>query len=84
MTEWGVFGVIGALISFGLLIGTPLIKLNSTITKLSALVEFMQKQLDTFKTCNDKEHNSIWGEIERHEDTINDHETKIAVLQERK
>ena len=84
MTEWGVFGVIGALISFGLLVGTPLMKLNALITKLSALVEFMQKQLDTFKTDNDKEHNSIWNEIERHEDTINDHETKIAVLQERK
>ena len=84
MTEWGVFGVIGALISFGLLVGTPLMKLNALITKLSALVEFMQKQLDTFKTDNDKEHNSIWNEIERYEDTINDHETKIAVLQERK
>lgn len=81
MTEWGVFGVIGALISFGLLVGTPLIKLNSTITKLSALVEFMQKQIDTFKTNNDKEHNSIWDEMERHEDTLGDHETRISVLE---
>jgi len=84
MTEWGVFGVIGALISFGLLIGTPLIKLNSTITKLSALVEFMQKQIDTFKTDNDKEHNSIWNEMERHEDTLGDHETRISVLEQHK
>lgn len=81
MTEWGVFGVIGALISFGLLVGTPLIKLNSTITKLSALVEFMQKQIDAFKTDNDKEHNSIWDEMERHEDTLGDHETRISVLE---
>jgi hypothetical protein len=81
MTEWGVFGVIGALISFGLLVGTPLMKLNASITKLSALVEFMQKQLDTFKTDNDKEHNSIWNEMERHEDTLGDHETRISVLE---
>lgn len=81
MTEWGVYGVIVALVSFGLLIGTPLIKLNSTITKLSALVEFMQKQIDTFKTDNDKEHNSIWNEMERHEDTLGDHETRISVLE---
>ena len=84
MTEWGVFGVIVALVSFGFLVGAPLMKLNASITKLSTLVEFIQKQHDTFKADNDKEHNSIWGEIERHEDTINDHETKIAVLQERK
>lgn len=81
MTEWGVYGVIVALVSFGLLIGTPLIKLNSTITKLSALVEFMQKQIDTFRTDNDKEHNSIWSEMERHEDTLGDHETRISVLE---
>ena len=81
MTEWGVYGVIVALVSFGLLIGTPLMKLNSTITKLSALVEFMQKQIDTFRTDNDKEHNSIWNEMERHEDTLGDHETRISVLE---
>ena len=81
MTEWGVFGVIVALVSFGLLIGTPLIKLNSTITKLSALVEFMQKQIDKFTADNEKEHNSMWNEVERHEDTLGNHETRISVLE---
>lgn len=84
MTEWGIFGVIAALVTFGIAIGTPLMKLNATITKLSALIEFIQAQINTLKVDNEREHNSIWNEIERHEDTINDHETKIAVLQERK
>lgn len=81
MEQWGVFGVIAALVTFGVAVGTPLMKLNSSITKLNALVEFMQKQLDKFSCDNEKEHNTIWDEVEKHDGAINDHETRITVLE---
>ena len=34
MTEWEVFGVIAALVAFAISIGTPIVKLNTSITRL--------------------------------------------------
>ena len=39
MTEWGVFGVIVALVSFVVAVGAPMLKLNGTITRLSTIIE---------------------------------------------
>jgi hypothetical protein len=84
MTEWGVFGVIVAVISFGVLVGTPLIRLNSNITRLTVILEVLQKQVRTEHDSNEKEHTAIWDECEKHGDSIADHETRITVLEEGK
>ena len=34
VTEWEVFGVIVALVAFAISIGTPIVKLNTSITRL--------------------------------------------------
>ena len=46
MTEWGVVGVIVALVGFLAATAGPLLKLNGAITRLTVAVEGFQKSLD--------------------------------------
>lgn len=74
MTEWGVFGVIVALSAFAISIATPVIKLNTTITKLAVIVDSLDKKVGTVVDKNDRDH-----EIFRSQ--INDHESRIKLLE---
>ena len=46
MTEWEVFGVIVALIGFVVAIGTPILKLNTSITKFIARISALDVNID--------------------------------------
>ena len=83
MTEWGVFGVIAAIVTFGACVGAPLLRLNSTITRLSTVLDIFQKRVDEDKKTNCEEHVAIWDAVEKQGDMLNEHETKIAVLTEK-
>ena len=56
MSEWGVFGVIVALIGFAVSIVTPIIKLNTNITKLTVTLERMVKDVDIQKNSSHEAH----------------------------
>jgi hypothetical protein len=47
MSEWGVFGVIAALVAFGVAVGTPLMKLNSSISPLNCSASQLAASLIT-------------------------------------
>ena len=81
MDSWGVFGVIVAIVSFGVLVGTPLLKLNSSITKLNSMLTYLEKQFFDEKKSNGEEHIALWNECEKQGDVLNDHETRITVLE---
>ena len=83
MTEWGVFGVISAIVVFGVCVGAPLLRLNSTITRLSTVLNMFQTQVDKDKECNLQEHIAIWDECEKQGAKISEHDTEIAVLKEK-
>lgn len=84
MTEWGVFGVIAALISFGVLIGAPLLKLSGILAELKTVLGNLQKQFDKMCLDNEKEHEAIWDKTDKHDETLGDHETRISVLEHSK
>ena len=83
MTEWEVFGVIAGLATFVIAIVTPIIKLNTTITKLSQIVEQMSKDLRDLTERNSKTHARIYDELEKEEKQLQDHETRITLLEKR-
>lgn len=74
MTEWGVFEVFAAIVALFLAIGVPSLKLNSTITRLSVL-------LDKLEQTNKEEHVAIWDEVEKHGEAISNHETRLCVIE---
>ena len=83
MTPWEVAGIFGGIVLFGIAVGAPLLRLNSTITRLSTVLEIFQKRVDEDKKTNCEEHVAIWDKVETLEKTQGEHTTDIAVLKEK-
>lgn len=83
MTEWGVFGVISAIVVFGVCIGAPLLRLNSTITRLSVVLDIFRKQVDEDKKTNAEEHVALWDKDEAQDERLNDHETRLQLIEKK-
>lgn len=90
MTEWQVFGVIVALFSFVVAVVTPILKLNTSITKLTVTMESMSKDLINDREKSRDAHKNIWAGIDAVEKknteqdlTLSNHEQRIKVLEER-
>ena len=88
MTEWQVFGVIVALFSFVGAVVTPILKLNTSITKLTVTMESMSKDLINDREKSRDAHKNIWAGIEAVEKknteqdlTLSNHEQRIKVLE---
>ena len=88
MTEWQVFGVIVALFGFVVEVVTPILKLNTSITKLTVTMESMSKDLINDREKSRDAHKSIWAGIEAVEKknteqdlTLSNHEQRIKVLE---
>lgn len=81
MSEWGVFGVIVALIGFAVSIVTPIIKLNTNITKLTVTLERMVKDVDIQKNSSHEAHKRLWAKNEEQDKRINDHEKRLSLVE---
>ena len=84
MTEWGVFGVIVALVSFVVAVAAPMLKLNGTITRLSTIIEQFSKRLDKLEHNDEitqkstrESHRSLHDRIEKNEELIAEHDLKL-------
>lgn len=74
MTEWGVVTVLVALVGFVATVVKPIINLNTSITKLTEIVDRMSKDLDELTKRNADTHARIFERLE-------DHETRIKILE---
>lgn len=74
MTEWEVFGVIVALIAFVGTVVAPIIKLNTSITKLTTIIDRMAEDLSVLTDKNSVAHTAMQKQL-------NDHETRLTVLE---
>lgn len=81
MTEWGVFGVVIALIGFAATFLAPALKLNSSITKLTVTVEQLVKDMSDQRQSSSKAHERLWDKNEEQDKILNDHETRITTLE---
>ena len=83
MTEWGVVLVIVTLLGFVSGIIAPLIKLNTAIVKLIDSVEALDKSLGDVIESNTRTHKRLWDKLDEHSYKINDHETRLALVEEK-
>lgn len=79
--EWQVVGVIVTLISLFLAVGKPLMKLNSSITKLDVTMVRLTKDVDVIKENSHDAHQRLWEKNDEQDKIINDHETRITSLE---
>lgn len=84
LTEWGVVGVIIALVGLGATVVKPLLALNTSIVKLTTRIDQMTDSLDEISTKNEKSHDRIWRHNDEQDATLDDHEHRITVLEERR
>ena len=83
MTEWGVVLVIVTLLGFVSGIIAPLIKLNTAIVKLIDSVEALDKSLEDLIESNTRTHKRMWDKLDEHSDKINEHETRLTLVEEK-
>ena len=81
MTEWEVFGVIVAVAGFAIAIGTPIIKLNTSITRLVDKLNMLDEGIDDLTARNSKSHERLWNHNDEQDKTLNDHEKRTVVLE---
>lgn len=81
MNEWNVVGVLVVVAGLFLSVGAPVIRLNSTLTKLSTLVEAMQERQDRQEQSNTEGHRRLWAHNDGQDAALRDHETRIMILE---
>ena len=81
MNEWTIVTVVIALVGLVVTVAAPVIKLNSSITKLTVTMEGLQKAQDKLAVENTDSHRRMWVKNEEQDKKINDHETRIHVVE---
>ena len=81
MTEWGVVGVIIALVGFAASVVAPIIKLNTSITRLTVTLETVARELNDQKESNHESHKRLWEKNEELDGKLIDHEGRITRLE---
>lgn len=89
MTEWGIFGVIAALASFLTVIVAPMLKLNTSITKLTITMNHMNQQLadqnvemERMRVKSSESHERLWKKNEEQDEVLSDHDKRITRLED--
>lgn len=83
MNEWTVVTVMIAVVGLFVTVAKPIIGLNSNITRLSENVERLEMRLTEFSTHNSDSHRRLWERGDEQAQRIEDHETRISVLEQK-
>lgn len=70
--EWQIVTTIITLVGFGVAIIKPMLKLNSSIVKLTDAVESLESSGSEIKTI-----------VKEHENKLDDHEKRIIILEQK-
>lgn len=81
MNEWGVVGVIVTLVGLLAVIIPPIMRLNSSIVKLTDAVSNVTQAFNEFKKENAGTIGDIRHTEEKMQEEINDHEKRISILE---
>lgn len=77
MSEWAVLGVIITVAGLLTTVITPIVKLTSSITKLTVVVENIRKDMEIQRGSTER----LWAHNDEQDTKLNDHETRIQILE---
>lgn len=60
MSEWTVITVIVTLSGFIMAVAAPAVKLNTNLTRISAAVSTLEKEMERLRQSNKQAHDQIW------------------------
>ena len=81
MTEWGVVGVIVALVGLLVTVVKPILNLNTSMVRLTEEMKHINRGLGDLNDRNTENHKRIWDRVDEHGDTLKDHEKRIQHLE---
>ena len=81
MNEWSVVVVLIAVAGLVATLATPMIRLNTTMTRLVVLVEELSDKLGALERENDGAHERLAGRVDALLGEVHAHETRITVLE---
>lgn len=82
LQRWDIVVVIASLIALFIAVATPLIKLNTTITKLNGAIDSLGEKVTDINCENKEAHDDLYGLGREHGKAIADHETRIRIIEE--
>lgn len=80
MTDWDIVKDIVVLIGLIVTVTTPLLKLNTSITQLKALLDSVVKQVLDNDRSNSASHKRLWEHNEEQDETLQRHEQRLHDL----
>lgn len=83
MNEWEVVGGIAVLVGLFFTVSSPVMKLISSITKLTSTVENLQEDVASVTKRNTDAHRRLWEKNEQQDREIQDHGNRIERLEGR-
>lgn len=81
MTQWDIVTVLAAVVGLFAAVGAPVIKLNATMTRLSTLVENLEKKVEKQAAESKESHRRLWAYNDSQDEKLNDHEKRITILE---
>lgn len=79
--EWTIVTVIIALVGLGAAVIRPIASLTGSITKLTVVVERLEKELTHLGDSNHESHKRLWDHNTEQDERIEDHERRIGALE---
>jgi hypothetical protein len=80
MTDWDIVKDIVVLAGLIITVTTPLLKLNTSITQLKALLDSVAKQVQENDKSNSANHKRLWEHNEEQDETLQRHEQRLHDL----
>lgn len=80
MTDWDIVKDIVVLAGLIMTVTTPLLKLNTSITQLKALLDSVAKQVQENDKSNSASHKRLWEHDEEQDETLQRHEQRLHDL----
>ncbi len=81
MTEWGVVGVIIALVGLFFTLMKPISNLTKTITELTVVVRDLRKEMDEHRTNSKTSHERLWEHNEKQDNILSEHGQRLSTVE---
>lgn len=78
-----VFTALGTIIATGIAIATPLVKTVKVMTVLNESIKVLTEKFNKFEVNNHDDHKRIWEHNDKQDETLQEHETCIRLLEEK-
>ena len=82
MNEYTVVLVIVTIVGLFVTIGKPIISLNTNIVELSSSVKALQKTVDRLEKRQEDDNRKVWRRLDKGDAKFDNHEHRIAKLED--